>query len=185
MRPAIWKAILLAFACSASAGVVAQDTHVWTDTDCTQVRIAAAAGLRCRSLASAGVATSVTGAGGTFRQLNASGIVNKVKLFYCLFETTSLQSAVSTRSTLAETLKSVSPYAKTASGFSELSTRDGVDLVTFTGSAGDACIGIRRFGTAAIGGYKWIVYATRCVPAKTAVPDGDVAAFIAGTKPSS
>ena len=72
-----------------------------------------------------------------------------------------------------------------ASNFSELTPRDGVDFVTFTGAAGDACIGVRRLGTAAITGYKWLVVAFRCVPAKTTVPDADIAAFIASTKPSS
>ncbi len=179
----VWKAMLVTLACCAGARASAQNNHTtWTDIDCGQLRIPAAVGLKCQGLNYAGVNSYVTGPNGTYRQSNASGTINKVKLLYILMETTSLQSAVSTRSTLAETLKLLTPQA---TNFSELTTRDGVDFVTFTGIAGAACIGIRRFGTAAIAGYKWIVYATRCVPAKTPVPDADTAAFIASTKPTS
>ncbi len=182
----LWKTMLVTFACcSAGAAARAQDTRTWADIDCALLKIPAAIGLKCRGLSYAGINSSVTSAGGTFRQLNAIGTINKTKLFYHLHDTTSLQSGVSTRVTLPETLKSISPQARTATNFSQMTARDGVDLVSFTGSAGDNCIGIRRFGTAALVGYKWIVYATRCVPAKTAVPDGDVAAFIASTKPSN
>jgi hypothetical protein len=181
----IWKAMLLTFACCAGAGARAQDTHTWTDIDCAQLRIPAAIGLKCRGLNYAGINPYVTESGGTFRQSNASGTINKAKLLYILFETTSLQSGVSTRSTLPETLKSSTAQAKAATNFSEVTTRDGVDFVTFTGSTGDACVGVRRLGTARLAGYKWIVYATRCVSAKTPVPDADIAAFIASTKPSS
>jgi hypothetical protein len=179
----LWKALSVAVACCIGAAAArAQSTPVWTDIDCSQLRIPAAIGLKCRGLNLSGIASQETSAGGTFRQLIASGAINRVKLFYLLLETTSLQTGVSTRSTLAETMKQLIPQA---SNFSELRPRDGVDFVTFTGAAGDACIGVRRLGTAAIAGYKWLVVAFRCVAANTTVPDSDVTAFIAGTRPSS
>jgi hypothetical protein len=169
--------------CTPSA--IAQDTHTWKDVDCAQIRLAAAAGLKCRAEVYSGINSSTTAASGTFQQVTAAGTVNNVKLFYQLHEATSLQSSVTTRSTLAELLRGLSPQAKKASNFSELSTRNGVDFVTFTGSAGEACIGVRRFGTNTYGGYKWAVYATRCAPPKAAVSDSDISGFIAGTRPNA
>src|SRR5262249_18024169 len=179
----VWKAFVVALAwCPGAAAARAKSPPVWTDIDCSESRIPAAIGLKCRGMNLAGVASQETSPSGTFRQLIASGAIKGVKLFYLLLETTSLQTGVSTRSTLAETMKQLIPQA---SNFSQLTPRDGVDFVTFTGAAGDACIGVRRLGTAAIAEYKWLVFALRCVPAKTTVPDADIAAFIASTKPSS
>ncbi len=185
MRQVIWTAILFTLSCGLSTGSSAQETRNWKDIDCAQVKIAAAAGLKCRSLNYAGVNSSATSSRGVFQQLNASGTVKNAKVYYHLHEMMSSGASVTTKSNLSETIRNISPQAKTASGFSELSTRNGVDFVTFTGSAGEACIGVRRFGPAATAGYKWILYATRCTPAKATVSDSDIAAFIAGTVPSS
>lgn len=177
------KALLVAIACCMGvAAARAQNNPAWTDIDCAQLRIPAAIGLKCRGMNLTGINSQETSASGTFRELIASGVIKRVKLFYLLFETTSLQTGVSTRSTLAETMKQIIPQA---SNFSALTPRDGVDFVTFTGASGDACFGVRRLGTAAIAEYKWLVFAFRCVAANTAVPDADIAAFIASTRPTS
>jgi hypothetical protein len=174
--------VAAALTCCTAAGANAQSTSKWADIDCAQLRMPAAVGLKCQGVNITGVPSQESSPTGTFRQLVASGVIKKVKLVYLLLETTSLQTGVGTRSTPAETMKAMTPQA---SNFSELAARNGVDFVTFTGAAGDACIGVRRLGTAAIADYKWLVVALRCVPARTPIPDADIAAFIASTKPTS
>jgi hypothetical protein len=48
-----------------------------------------------------------------------------------------------------------------------------------TSASGEACVGIKKEGPARPKGFLWIVIATKCQPAGTAIPDQDVATFIA------
>lgn len=163
-----------------SGQVRAQESRVWGDIGCSESRIIAPSGLRCRATQdySGGQGKHARG-GGTFRRWATYGTLDGVKLYYHVTEATSIKSAIAEDASLEAGIRSMSPQARTAKGFSEMTKRGGVDFVTFAGAAGEACIGVRRYGPATKTGFKWILNATRCAPKGKAASDPEIDRFIA------
>jgi hypothetical protein len=170
---------------TASTQAAAQETIVWSDIDCSQSKISAPAGLRCRAtnvFGTRGVASS-TG-GGQVKSWNASGILDQVKLYYYVTEIIDTSSGVQV-STLADDLRSISPQAKGVTSMPASERRGDADVVTFVNAVRDNCVGLRKNGPTRGGGYKWVLYATRCTPGSRQASDADINAFIsaAGFRP--
>jgi hypothetical protein len=96
-----------------SAPVFAQQTHVWSDVDCTQSKIVVPAGFKCRATQEyyGGQGTAFSGAGGMFREWTASATLNNVRLFYLLHEGIAGRSNVVTTEPLEERIKQLSRKA--------------------------------------------------------------------------
>jgi hypothetical protein len=169
----------IAVACwvDSSVGAFAQETHKWSDIDCTQSRIAATAGLKCRATQeySGGQGVSGAGAGGTFRNWSAFGTLGGVKFYYRIAEATSLKATIQETLSLESGIKSISKDAK---DFSALKNRGGVDFLTFVSAKGESCVGIRRYGPSTQTGYKWILNATRCSPKDRPASEAEIDKFI-------
>jgi hypothetical protein len=158
----------------------AQEKIVWSDVDCAQSKLVTPAGLRCRAtnvFGTRGVATS-TG-GGQVKSWNASGILDQVKLYYYATEIIDTSSGVQV-STLADDLRSISPQARGVTNMPASERRGDADVVTFVNALKDNCVGLRKNGPTRGGGYKWVLYATRCTPAARQASDADINAFISG-----
>jgi hypothetical protein len=157
-------ALAIALACGAAS---AQETHVWSDIDCSQSRLKAESGLKCRATqeyAGGTAARASSGAGGTFRRWTVYGELRGVKFYYFMGEATAIRSNWRDSGTLKELLQSLSPQGKGARDVSELKQAGGADYVRFTSSSGLACVAIHKSGPSQSGGYKWQLTATRCSP---------------------
>jgi hypothetical protein len=157
----------------------AQEKIVWSDVDCAQSKLVTPAGLRCRAtnvFGTRGVATS-TG-GGQVKSWNASGIVQQTKLYYYVTEIIDTTSYVQVAS-LSDDIRVISPQAKGAANMSGLERKGDADLVTFNNAQNDNCVGIRKYEPARGGGYRWVLYATRCTPAAQKASDAEISAFSA------
>jgi hypothetical protein len=156
-----------------------QETHVWSDVDCNQSRIAVPAGFKCRATQeySGGQGTSGSGAGGMFRSWTAKGTINNVRLHYYLHEAIASRSTIVTTATLEERIRQLE--AKGGKNFGPTTPMAGADYVRYEGSAGQPCVGVRRYGPSRLTGFKWIMMGTRCVEKGKAISDQDVGIFIA------
>jgi hypothetical protein len=155
----------------------AQETYEWSDTDCAQSKIVAPPGLRCRETNIAGTrGVAKSTGGGLTKRWNAFGTIGQAKLYYYVSESIDTGSYIQVGQ-LVDVIRNVSPQAKDARNMSAPAQRAGVDVVTFT-SAKDSCVGFRKLGPSSHSGYRWVLYATRCVPAGQKVPDADSDAFI-------
>jgi hypothetical protein len=162
-----------------SAPVFAQQTHVWSDVDCTQSKIVVPAGFKCRATQEyyGGQGTAFSGAGGMFREWTASATLNNVRLFYLLHEGIAGRSNVVTTEPLEERIKQLS--RKADKNFSPTSPMAGGDYVRYEGPLGQPCVGIRKYGPSLGTGFKWIMTGTRCVQKGETISDQDIANFIA------
>jgi hypothetical protein len=157
----------------------AQETIVWSDIDCAQSKLVIPAGLKCRQTNVVGTRGAPTSTGGgQVKYWNASGIVQKVKLYYNVTEIISSASYVQV-GRLTDNLRLISSQAKAATTMSGPEKRGDADFLTFTNALGDDCVGIRKVGTVRSAGYRWVLYATRCTPAAQKASAADIDAFIA------
>lgn len=159
----------------------------WDDIDCVGSRLAIPAGLKCRATQEYQVGqVNAKGSGkGTMRRWSASGRVNGIKFFYYLFEVTSVGTGTGDSRSLVEAIIDSSPQGRGAEDFSPLTKRSGVDFVTFTGGAGERCVGIRKYGPSSKTGFKWLLNATRCAPKGRPASDPEIDKFISEANPRS
>ena len=162
--------------------VAAQTTIVWSDINCSDSRIVVPGGLKCRATQEfAGTNSRAGGVGGVFRNWSAYGSLPGAKVYFLIYEAVGRGSSQTPTTTLQESAVSLSPEGRNARSFSSSSAVAGGDYLTFTSAKGDACLGIRKFGPAEGRGYKWILYATRCVPAGGSVTEADAIRFLTET----
>jgi hypothetical protein len=164
-----------------SAGAFAQETPVFFGIACAHSKIAVPDGLRCQTTQNYSGYQNSDDAGGTFRNWAASGAINGVQFVYLMTEVTSMDTGLNPTKTLQDTIKGELPTAK-ATNFSALVHRGGADFTTFTIAAGNACVGIRRYGPSESVGYRWILTAVRCEPPGRATSEAEIDRFIAGAK---
>jgi hypothetical protein len=169
--------VFLALALDAGA----QQTPVYSDIDCSKSKIAAPSGLTCRSTQEYNGgrgASTMSGAGGTFKRWTSSGTAAGAKLFYYLQEGTTSSSFIYTTNTLEQSVRAFSPQGKDATGFTQTAPMNGADYVRFNSSEGDACVGVRKLGPSRGGGYAWLMYATHCAAAGKSLSDAWIGQFI-------
>lgn len=178
------SALLLLCAVGFSGGARAQETPRWSEVDCSQVKIAVPAGVRCRATQeySGGQgAVWSAGPGGMFQRSSAEGTVNGVRLRYHLSEGTSVSAFVVETAPLERGLMEMSREAKEGKDFSALANRGGADFMTFVGAEGEPCVGIRKYGPSVRTGFQWILNAVRCVPRGSPASAPGIDQFIAET----
>jgi hypothetical protein len=150
----------------------------WTDLDCAASRIVVPAGFRCRTTSSYAATTAIAGGngGGAFQAWTAAGTIGKARLYYALTATVSTSGGVRPIA-LAEDIRKL-PQGKDGKDMSELVHRGDADTVTFKSAANESCVGIRKVGPSSLTAYRWILQATRCLPAGQAASDADIDTFI-------
>lgn len=161
----------------------AQQSQTWSDLDCSQSKIVAPAGLRCRATqefsGSSSAKFSAVGAGqGVFRGWATYGTKDGVRLYYSVGQGVTTNSNQSISYTLEQQAKS-SPYAKDARDFTPAAAMSGSDYLRFTSAAGEACAAIRKKGPVRGSGYAWVLVATKCVPKGKTISDQEIGEFIA------
>jgi hypothetical protein len=160
----------------------AQPTKVYSDIGCDQSQLVVPAGLRCRATQEFGSSaiTSSKGNGSLYRNYTASGKAGDATVYYMLYDSIGPSSNQHPDGSLKNLVLDLSPEAKHAKDFSELSSVGGGDYLTFTSSKGDSCLGVRKLGPTQGRGYKWVVYATRCVPPGKTPTQSEAQSFLAG-----
>jgi hypothetical protein len=160
--------------------LVAQETLVWSDIDCAKSKLVIPAGLSCKETNTAGTrnAAKSTG-GGLTKRWSAFGTLQQVKLYYYVHDDFDGKSFVQVRDLAGET-SNMGNQAKGATVTSGPEKRGDADLVTFTNAVKDSCIGIRKYGQPRGGGFSWVLWASRCIPAGQKASDTDINAFITG-----
>jgi hypothetical protein len=113
--------------------------------------------------------------GGLTKRWNAFGTVGQVKLFYYAHD--DIAGSHVQVGQVAQEIRNASAQAKDARNMSVPVQRAGVDFVTFA-SGKDSCVGFRKLGPSYSTGYRWVLWATRCVPAGQKVSDAEIDAFI-------
>jgi hypothetical protein len=159
-----------------SAGVCAQTKAVWSDIDCSQSKIVAPPGLKCRATQELAGSTTAKFAGpgggqGVFREWATFGKKDGVKLYYLGHETIGPNSYKAVFLTLEQEIRDHSPYAKDGRNFTATSPMAGSDYVRFTSGQGEACVAVRKVGPVRSKGYAWVLLANKCVPAGNSVSD--------------
>ncbi len=119
---------------------------------------------------------------GTSRSWLAFGNLNGVELFYTLSEATSPRVGMQENFSLQKDMRLFMQNANLLRDFSPLGNRGGADFMTFTSPAGNACIGIRRYGPSQDVGYRWILHGLRCEPSGKVVTDAEIDGFIASAR---
>lgn len=146
--------------------------------------IVAPAGLKCRATQEyAGGTGNIAGAGagGTFRRWATFGTVGGNKYYYYIIEGIGGRSHIVAEASLQAALINLSPEGKGAKDFSQLSNLNGGDFLRFVSATGGACVGIRKYGPSSSGGFKWILYATRCAQRGKTISDSDIGNLITAT----
>jgi hypothetical protein len=133
--------------------------------------------LSCRTTADLTRDAFSTGPG-HFRFWNATGTVSDVKYYYYVVEAVNPDAGVVSKQELADALRLRSPQAKGSIQMSDVRRRLGADFVSFHNAARESCIGIRKVGPDNAQGPKWVLYATRCVPAGQQIADADIDVFV-------
>jgi hypothetical protein len=173
--------VVAGFAVGWAGMAVAQDAPRWSDIDCAQSRLSSPPGLQCRATQNyAGGDVSTGSAGGTFRRFLASGRMNGAGVFYYLAEATSLGASVMEGASLQKDVRTEMKDGNMIHEFSPMGNRGGADYMTFMTGAGNACVGIRRYGPSQGDGYRWILYGVSCDPRGKPVTDAQIDGFIAG-----
>ncbi|MDO8941828.1 MAG: hypothetical protein Q7U75_01520 [Desulfobacterales bacterium] len=172
---------VVGFALGGAGTAVAQDTPRWSEIDCAQSRLSTPPGLQCKATQNyAGGDRSTGSAGGTFRRWLASGRMNGAGVFYYLAEATSLGASMMEGSSLQKDIRNEMKDSNMIHEFSAMGNRGGADYMTFMTGAGNACVGIRRYGPSQGAGYQWILYGVSCDPRGRPVTDAQIDGFIAG-----
>jgi hypothetical protein len=158
----------------------AQEAKAYSDISCDQSQLVVSVGLRCRATQEFGstAVTSKAGAG-LYRNYTAFGKTGGATVYYMLYDSVAPQSNQQSMS-VEQAVLNLSPEGKHAAGFSQPSPTEGGDYLTFTSSKGDSCLGVRKLGPRQGSGYKWVVYATRCVAPGKAATQSDAQSFLAG-----
>ena len=157
----------------------AQETRVWADVDCSQMKITVPAGFKCRATQEyyGGQGASTSDAGGVFRRWTAAGTVNNARLYYYLHEAIGTRSNVTSTESLEERTKQIGQ--KTDKNFTQTKPIAGGDYVRYESASGQPCVGIRKYGPSTTTGFKWIITGTRCDQKGKAISDQDIANFMA------
>jgi len=153
--------VLSCMALSFAAGAASpQRSYTWSDIDCSQSRIAAWPGLKCRST---NVVTSESNVG-SFRQWAAFGTTREgcVQLF--VWEPQNAFSFVTTEDTTADFLKWMYVNGRQVSQFGPVVRHHDADYAMFRDGSRN-CAGFRRTGAPRRGGYDKIVAGILCAPA--------------------
>jgi hypothetical protein len=168
-------ALIAASATCASA----QEKIIWSDMDCSQSRLVIPARLKCRETNLFGTRGAPTSTGGgQVKAWSASGILQQAKLYYYVIEAVDTQSGVQV-GRLGDDVRIISPQARAVGEMSGIERKGAAAVVTFVNTAKDDCVGIRKYGPNRSGGYRWVLYATRCTPAGRKASSADNNAFIA------
>lgn len=182
---AIFLGALALLLMNQSSRVWAQATHTFSDIDCAQSKVVAAAGLKCRKsndiAGSSSAKLSSKSGQGLYQLWNVYGSKDGVRYFYQGDEGLGPQSSKRIYLSLEDEIKNISPEAKRASGFTATAQSSGGDYLRFVGEKNEQCIAIRKLGPAFNGGYKWAIHATKCVPSGKQISEADVGQFIIAT----
>jgi len=149
----------------------------WIDIDCAQSRIGPTDGLRCRATDKLTSDALSTGEG-LYRFWNAAGSKKDTKYYYYVVEALSAKAAIVARQDLPDAVRGRSPQGRGSANMSEVSQWQGADVVSFESAAKEPCIGIRKTGPGNAQGARWVLYATRCVPAGRTVTEDEIATFV-------
>jgi len=168
---------LLATLCQPAAASAQAGSVEWMDIDCTKSRIWPTDGLRCRATDKLTRDALSTGEG-LYRFWSASGSVGGAKYYYYVVEALSAKAAIVANQNLPDVVRGRSPQGWGSVNMSDVRQRQGADFVSFESAAKESCIGIRKIGPTNAEGARWVLYATRCVPAGQPVTDADIAAFV-------
>jgi len=175
-------AAIVSALCGFSSGAVAQNAQVWSDIDCAQSPIIAPAGLRCRATnevnGSSDARFSKGSGGGIFKNWATFGKKDGVELYYMIYDTIGPHSSKTVFRQLDEEIRSLSPYAKGGKDFTPPAPMNGADYSRFTGATGDACVVARKTGPVQGAGFKWVLFANKCVPPGKTISDAELGQFI-------
>lgn len=184
---------LIALACTglATSAPAQQEGFVWSDIDCAKSRIIAPEGLKCRVTQNyPGGRANDAAAGGKaiFHAWSTYGKLGDAKYFYFLSEAISPGTFHRPSKLLVEIMVNRGAHGEDTAYFSQPKATTGGDYVTFTSSKGESyagmlhsCLGIRKLGPAESDGYKWVLYATRCLPGQQTFTEADAIRFLAET----
>jgi hypothetical protein len=138
---------------------VAQEAPAWSDIACSQSKLVAPAGLKCRSTQ----VYSGSSSGGMAQRRNwaSFGIASDNKIFLYVVEEVSTKASFEPGA-LEHSIRRVSPEARNGRAFSAQKELNGGNYETFTSAAGGNCIAIRKLGTARKRGFEWVVEGTTC-----------------------
>ncbi|MBS0219845.1 MAG: hypothetical protein JSR91_03800 [Proteobacteria bacterium] len=179
MRIDLLHAIIIAAVIGYSTGAVAQSAPSWSDIDCSQSKIVAPSGLRCRMTEEINGSSDARFNGqGVFRNWATFGKKGGNKLYYLVYEGIGPQSYKQVFLTLEEEIKKRSPYAKKGRDFTSPSQISGGDYERFIGSDNGQCVAIRKFGPTRGRGYKWVLFGSECTPPGKGISDQEIARFI-------
>jgi hypothetical protein len=170
---------------------LAQAEFVWSDIDCAKSRIIAPDGLKCRATQNYPGGSANDAAAGdkaVFHAWSTYGTRDDVKLYYFLSEAMSPGTFHHPTKSLAEIMVNRGAQGDDTKNFSRPRITIGGDYITFTSSKGEAysgvlhsCLGVRKLGPEEDDGYKWALYATRCVPGQQDMTEADAIRFLAET----
>lgn len=186
------SAVLIGLASTAPlVAVLAQDEFVWSNIDCAESRIIAPDGLKCRATQNypGGRANDAAADGkAIFHAWSAYGTRGDAKLYYFLSEAISPGTFHRPTKNLVEIMVNRGEQGEDTKHFSRPQKTTGGDYLTFTSSKGESyfgelhsCLGIRKLGQVQGDGYKWVLYATRCVPGQQSMTEADAIRFLAET----
>ena len=168
----------------AVSGAMAQETPVWSDIQCSQSKLVAPAGLRCRvTQAYSGSNSLISGAGpgGVDKQWAAYGALDDAKIYVFVKEKVSPNGGIVLNLTLQQNIMGLSPYAKDARNFGALGNMNGGDYQNFDSATGEHCIAIRKVGSSRAVGYRWVLLASKCVAPGKSLSDADAGLFMTST----
>jgi hypothetical protein len=177
MRSTDVLVIVMSLWLPAAAGWAQAGIVDWMDIDCTQSRIGPTNGLHCRATDKLTHDALSTGEG-LYRFWSASGIVDDAKYYYYVVEALSSRATLVAKQDLPDAVRGRSPQGRGSANMSAVYQRQDADVVSFDSAANESCIGIRKIGPRSAQEAKWILYATRCVPAGEPVTDGDISNFV-------
>src|SRR5689334_6078122 len=145
MKVSTLYVIVAAMAIGASTSAGAQSANSWSDIDCSQSKIVAPPGLRCRMTEEINGSSDARFNGqGVFRNWATFGKKDGNKLYYLVYEGVGPQSYKQVFLTLEEEIKKRSPYAKNGRDFTSPSQISGGDYERFIGSDNGQCVVIRK-----------------------------------------
>ena len=114
-----------------------------------------------------------------YRFWNAAGSVEDMKYYYYVAEALSAKAAIVVKQDLPDAVRGRSPQGRGSVNMSDVRQRQDADFVSFESAAQGI---LRRHPQDRPGqcarAAKWVLYATRCVPAGQPVTDGDIDRFV-------
>lgn len=166
-------------------GASAQETRKWADVDCTQSKIVAPSGLKCRATQLYSGSDSKVmgaGAGGQFQRWTAFGtLADGSQAFFYASEAAEPQSWTRPNASLEDVVRGFNRDFQSARDFTQLAQVSGGDYQRFTSPKGEACVAIRKLGTAQSAGYQWFLVAGKCSAKGASISEAEISDFLAST----